>query len=438
MLGIQLPSIRCQRHSQPAKDTVHSMLISLMRGLAALQVAAAHLRAEIFPGLRELADPPLAYQLLAFATAFSHQAVVVFFLISGWLVGGSLLDKLGQPGALRGYAIDRVTRLWTVLLPALLLMLAIGGVTGAVDPSRADLSAANPYSIASFAGNLFGLQTVLVEPYAGNYALWSLSNETWYYIQFPLLLLVFAGRGRLVRIGSATALVLVAATLPFPITLYFLLWLLGAAFSRIRIDCGNVLRAALLGAAVAVAVYFRLKGTNDDLKPASFFQHLCYSVPLLALLASLQVPLALRTRPMHWLARMAHVLSECSFTLYVMHIPLIALMRYAGARHLGRDTLSPHAAPDYAIYGGMLLAIAGASWLCWWLFESRTGSVRRAIKAALRVGAGNAAMQGITEKATERATERANERTTGRATDRPRAEGRTTATGAPKREVAPE
>ncbi len=391
MLAIQLPSIRCQRHSQPAKGTVHSMLIALMRGLAAQQVAAAHLRAEIFPGLRELADPPLAYQLLAFATAFSHQAVVVFFLISGWLVGGSLLDKLGQPGALRGYAIDRATRLWTVLLPALVLMLAIGALTGAVDPARADLSAANDYSLASFAGNVFGLQTVLVEPYAGNYALWSLSNETWYYIQFPLLLLVFAGRGRLVQLGSAAALVLLAAALPFPITLYFLLWLLGAAFSRVRIDCGNVARALLVVVGVAFAVYFRLKGTNDDLKPSSFFQHLGYSVPLLALLCSLQVPLAQRTRRMRWLARGAHVLSEFSFTLYVMHIPLIRLMQYAGTRYLSRNALSPHAPLDYAIYAGMLLAIAGASWLSWLLFESHTFRIRRAIKAALRAGAASAA-----------------------------------------------
>ena len=214
MRSFHVPAIRCQRHSQLDSGSTHSMLISLLRGLAALQVAAAHLRAEVFPGLRELADPPLAYQLLAFCTAFAHQAVVVFFLISGWLVGGSLLDKFGQPGALRNYAIDRATRLWAVLVPALLLMLAIGAIVGTVDPARADLSAANDYSIASFAGNLAGLQTVLVEPYAGNYALWSLSNETWYYVQFPLLLLAFAAGTRASRLAAATALVAIAAALP--------------------------------------------------------------------------------------------------------------------------------------------------------------------------------------------------------------------------------
>ena len=400
MRSLSLPSVRCQRHGQVGHDTVHSLLISLMRGLAALQVAAAHLRAEVFPGVSELADPPLAYQMLAFATAFSHPAVVVFFLISGWLVGGSLLDKLDQPGALRAYAIDRSTRLWTVLLPALFLMLAIGTVTGVVDPTRPDLalSAANDYSLASFAGNLVGLQTVLVEPYGDNYALWSLSNETWYYIQFPLLLLVFVGRGRMVQLGAATLLVLIATSLPFPITLYFLLWLLGAGFSRIRIECGALTRILLVALAVGVAVYFRLQGTNDDLKPASFFQHLGYSLPLLALLASLQVPSTPRSAAARALARGAHFLSEFSFTLYVMHVPLIQLMQYLGMRFAGRNRLSPYEPLDYAIYGGMLLAIAGASWLSYLLFEAHTFRIRRALKTLLNARTRNAATVTATSK----------------------------------------
>ena len=378
-----LPSFRCQSQSRPDGHSVQSLLIALLRGLAALQVAAAHLRAEIFPGLRELADPPLAYQLLAFLTAFSHQAVVVFFLISGWLVGGSLLDKLNQPHALRNYAIDRATRLWTVLLPALLMMLAIGAVIGAVDTARADFSAANEYSMASFAGNLFGLQTVLLPSYGGNYALWSLSNETWYYIQFPLLLLAFTARGSLRRLGAGAALLLVSAALPFPITLYFLLWLLGAAASRLRIECGNGWRAVLVVLGVGCAVYFRIKGSNDDLKPASFFQHLGYSLPLLGLLCSLHAPLASPGRPMRTLARSARLLSEFSFTLYVMHIPLIQLLRHAGLQAFGRSRLSPYSAADYAVYGGMLLALVILSYLSYLLFESRTFRIRRAIKTAV-------------------------------------------------------
>jgi peptidoglycan/LPS O-acetylase OafA/YrhL len=377
-------SIAWQRQRQPEGTSAHSLLISLLRGVAALQVAAAHLRAEMFPGMRELATPPLTYQMLAFATGFAHQAVVVFFLISGWLVGGSLLDKLGEgrPAPLRNYAIDRITRLWTVLAPALLAMLAIGVLTGEVDPGRPDAGLDNAYSASAFAGNLLGLQTVVVENFGGNYALWSLANETWYYIAFPLLLLVFVRGNALRQIGAATALVLMAGALPLPITMYFALWLLGALFSRLRVECGHLLRAGLMAVAVVTSVYFRIKGSNDDLKPESFVQDVLYSVPLLLFLASMQYSFPLLTPARRFIGKAAHWLSEFSFTLYVTHVPAIKLLRYLGREHFGTDRLHPAAPLDYAIYAGMLVALMALAYLSYRLFEAHTFRVRRLLKSA--------------------------------------------------------
>ena len=395
MSATHFPSIRWQRQSQLDSTTGCSLLISLMRGLAALQVAAAHLRAEMFPGLRDIVSPPIYYQALAFATGFAHQAVVVFFLISGWLVGGSLLNKLDAANASAGatgddaspwlaYAIDRLTRLWTVLIPALCLMLLVGVLTQTVDPARVDVSSGNEYSVTTFIGNLVGMQTVAVENYGGNYALWSLANETWYYIQFPLVLLMFTSRNRVRRAGAAALLLVLGATLPLPITLYCALWLLGAAFSRIRIDCGNGARLVLIAVAAACSIYFRLRGSNDDLNAASFVQDLVYSLPLLALLASMQAPLAVKSSRMRIVARVAYTLSEFSFTLYVTHIPVIKLLRYARLETLGHDRLAPHAPLDYAVYAGMLAILLGAAWLSYRMFESHTFRVRRAVKNALQ------------------------------------------------------
>jgi peptidoglycan/LPS O-acetylase OafA/YrhL len=384
MSSIDVPKIQWQRQSQLDNRSVHSLLISLMRGLAALQVAAAHLRSEMFPGLKGMVDPPLYYQLLAFSTGFAHQAVVVFFLISGWLVGGSLLNRIGQPGALLSYAVDRVTRLWTVLVPALCLMLAVGIVITEADPVRADFSAENPYSAATFAGNLLGLQTVLVKNFGGNYALWSLANESWYYVQFPLLLLVFMARSRLRQLGAAAALVLIAGALPGQITLYLALWLLGALFSRVRIECGNGARVALVLVGLCCSVYFRLRGSNDDLTFASFLQDLVYSLPLLIILSSLQRPLLLRSPVSRSVAKLAHLLSEFSFTLYVTHIPLIKLLRYLGLQEFGRGTLAVDAPMDYAVYFGMLLAVLAGAYLSYRLFEAHTFRIRRAIKNAVQ------------------------------------------------------
>jgi peptidoglycan/LPS O-acetylase OafA/YrhL len=396
MVHVHRPSIRWQRQSRLDNTTGCSLLLALMRGLAALQVAAAHLRAEMFPGLRDVGHPAVHYQVLAFATGFAHQAVVVFFLISGWLVGGSLLNKLAAAGSAatttaadgdspwRVYAIDRLTRLWTVLVPALGLMLLVGILTGAVNPARTDVSTANDYSATAFFGNLLGLQTMAVDNYGGNYALWSLANETWYYIEFPLLLIAFTSPSRTRRLGVVAVLLLLGTTLRLPITVYFVLWLLGAAFSRIRIDCGRGTRTALLTVAAGCSIYFRLRGSNDDLSLESFPQDLVTSLPLLVFLSTLQAPRAVRSSPMRLVARLSRFLSELSFTLYVTHIPVIKLLQYIGRQTVGRDRLVPNAPLDCAIYAGMLLALLAAAWLSYLLFESRTARVRRAVKNALQ------------------------------------------------------
>lgn len=377
------PSIHWQARAPLGENAMQSLLISALRGLAALQVAAAHLRAEIYPGLRTLEDPSLAYMGLAFITGFAHQAVVVFFLISGWLVGGSLMNRLGKPQALAHYAIDRFTRLWTVLLPTLLLSLGVGLVMGAAAPGPIDFNPANEFSATALAGNLLGLQTMTVPEFGGNYPLWSLAHETWYYIQFPLLLLVIAGGGALRRAAAAAALILLLATLRDMISLYFAVWLLGAAFSRIRIDCGKTFQALLLVVTLALFVYYRLRGSNDDLVPASFVQDVICSIPFLLLLASFQQPVDTQAPAYVRANRVAVFFSEFSFSLYVVHIPVIFLMRHLGQQFLGRERLDPNAATDFLWYVVLLAVLVLAAYVFYLLFERHTIRIRNALKNLL-------------------------------------------------------
>lgn len=374
-------SFHWQRQSQLDEDSMQSLLMNLLRGIASLQVAAAHLRSEIYPGLRGLDEPGIAYMALAFFTGFAHQAVMVFFLISGWLVGGSLLNKLGKPRALRSYAIDRVTRLWTVLVPTLFLMLGIGLVAGAVTPEPAGFGAtAGDFSAGAFAGNLLGLQTILVDTFGGNYPLWSLANETWYYIQFPLLILIFTGRGLLQQTACALLLALTAAFLPFTMTLYFCIWLLGAAFSRIRVESSFVSRILLLAVAMGVSVYYRLNGLNDDIRPESFVQDLICSLPVVILLAAMVKPVNRESAILRQLGAFGKWLSEFSFTLYVLHVPAIKLMQHIGLTQFGRQKLDPASLADLAIYFGMLAILLASAYLSYLVFERNTYRVRRAVK----------------------------------------------------------
>lgn len=383
MAATATPAIGLPADSPPGDDSWHSLLISLMRGLAAVQVAAAHLRAEFFPGLRAMADPPLAYQALAFCTGFAHQAVILFFLISGWLVGGSLLGKIGQAHALKSYAIDRVTRLWTVLIPTFSLMLLVGLFSGELVPDTIDYSRANNYSVISFAGNLFGLQTVTLATFGGNYPLWSLANETWYYLMFPLLLVVAKGSSATRRVLAMLVLLAIALWLPYAMSLYFLVWLLGAIFSRLKIACGNNARALMLLAFGAISVYYRLTGINDDLVPQAFVQDLVFSLAFLVFLSSTKVQVNPASRLAVRLARTGKFFAEFSFTLYVLHVPLIRLMQHIGIALAGSYRLSPAIPAHFAVYFGLLGALLLLSYTSYLFFESQTPKVRRFLKDLL-------------------------------------------------------
>jgi len=375
-----IPRLTFQSHGQLGDDCWHSIVISLLRGLAAFVVAAAHLRAEMYPGLRTIPNPSLWFQGFAFATGFAHQAVLVFFVISGWLVGGSLLNKMGQPGALGNYAIDRMTRLWTVLVPTFGLALLLGLASGALRPGSVDFSAANEFSALSFAGNLLGLQGVVLENFGGNYALWSLANETWYYVLFPLLVLLFGARRTIPCLVSGAGLALAVVLLPLNIILYFAIWLLGVAFSRVRIECGTGVRCLWLVLLAAVASYFRLTADNDRFDQTTLGMDLILSLMFLTLLSSLQFKTAPTSKLARPLARIGSFFAEFSFSLYVLHLPLIFLLQHLALTHFGLSQLSPKEPLHFVVYSGMLGFLLLGSYLSYLLFESRTYRIRRIAK----------------------------------------------------------
>ncbi|MEW6373346.1 MAG: acyltransferase family protein [Pseudomonadota bacterium] len=380
MRSTKMPRLTLQAHGQLGDDYWHSIVISLMRGLAAFVVAAAHLRAEMYPGLRTVADPSLWFQGFAFATGFAHQAVLVFFVISGWLVGGSLLNKMGQPGVMANYAIDRATRLWTVLIPTFGLTLVFGLGTGVLLPGSIDFSAANEFSALSFIGNLLGLQRVVLSDFGGNYALWSLANETWYYVLFPLLVLLFTTRRTSSRLASGAALALAAVVLPVEIILYFAIWLLGVAFSRVRIECGAGMRYLWLLPLAAASVYFRLTGDNDRFDQTTLGMDLFLSVMFLMLLSSLQFKAAPTSKVARPLARIGNFFAEFSFSLYVLHLPLIFLLKHVALTQFGLRQLSPSEPLHFAVYLGMLATLLLGAYLSYLLFERHTYRIRRLAK----------------------------------------------------------
>lgn len=383
MRPIKMPRLTFQAHGQLGDECWHSVLISLLRGLAAFEVAAAHLRAAMYPSLRSVADPSLWFQGFSFATGFAHHAVLVFFVISGWLVGGSLLDKIRRPDAVANYAIDRVSRLWTVLIPTFVLTLLFGLGTGVVSSQTVDFNPANDYSALVFGANLVGLQTIVVPTFGGNFPLWSLANETWYYVLFPLLVMIFCAPRRAQRVACGAAFVLLAALLPTAIIGYFAVWLLGVAFSRIRIEFSDVQRFGWLVLLLASWGYYRLTGDMNGFELVNLLPDLACSIIFVVLLSSLQFKAAATSKLRRPLAKVGTFFADFSFSLYVLHVPLIFLLQHFAQTQWGLRQLSPHEPLHFAIYLGMLAFLLTASYLAYWLFESRTYQLRRLLKRML-------------------------------------------------------
>ncbi|MGV7207282.1 sugar transferase [Oxalobacteraceae bacterium A2-2] len=361
------------------------LALNLLRGLAALQVAAAHLRALAYPGLQQARDAAWWYWGLAFWTGFGHLAVVCFFVISGWLVGGSLLDRHRQPGAYRHYALDRLTRLWTVLLPCFLLMLALKLGDGTLDPRRPSFAPDGLWSGATLLGNLLGLQTVLLPCFGDDFPLWSLANETAYYLLFPLLLWAATARATGQRAAALAAALAYAALLGTAISAYFLLWLLGAGASRMRVEAGPRTCLALWLLLGATATALRVLGYQDDQSLASLPQDLLFGALLALALCSLPARAA-PSAPVRLLRAAGTFLAGFSFTLYVLHLPLMrALWAYRGGQ-----PLAPDQAGSLPVYAAMLAATVLLCYLVHLPFEAQTGTLRNWLRSRLAGAAARA------------------------------------------------
>lgn len=133
---------------------------------------------------------------------------------------------------------------------------------------------------------------------------------------------------------------------------------------------------------VGMAGYFRVTAGNDMLDAQSYSQHLIFSIPALLLLSSLQT----KTNPAHkalmHAKRVGNVVAGFSFTLYVIHIPLLVLLTsFWSPLRAGR--LSPYELSSLASYIVILAGFLIASYIFHLPFEAQTHRVRNYLKRIL-------------------------------------------------------
>ena len=195
-----------------------SVYLDLVRATAALLVLFYHASNDEFGGLW-------------LKRAFSHTGtpgVIIFFVLSGFVISWTAATKERD---FKVFIINRLARLWSVAIPALVVTYFADKVGFAIYPqiysAIDDWTAllAHPFSHLAMSGVFLNQIWFLdIRPLSNN-PFWSLCYEWWYYAAFGCFVLI---RG---RAGSLLSLAAFAVMGP-KIWLLFPIWLMGVAVHR--------------------------------------------------------------------------------------------------------------------------------------------------------------------------------------------------------------
>ena len=278
-----------------------------------------------------LAFPQFTRGEFSFSEHRGHTAVVIFFVLSGYVISHATRQRETR---LSDFTVSRIVRIYSVVLPALLL-------TNLVDltlPSQ-DLSYQYHHYLEYLGLFLvFGTDYwFLTETAFSNMPFWSLSYEIPYYVFFACMV-YFTGRRRLLLGGAVALLVGPRQWLLFP------LWMAGAAVSswhsqypvmpvlsrrlnaRILFATSLVLLIAFMWTEADMALNFHLlwnwfpPGATSFLRYSDYFpgDYLMGALVALNLLSACYADLRFG------LAAPAIVAAAgCSFTLYLTHFPFL-------------------------------------------------------------------------------------------------------------------
>jgi peptidoglycan/LPS O-acetylase OafA/YrhL len=285
-----------------------SAYLDLMRVGAATVVFFGHLSAMVITG-------GFLWQIMP----YGHSAVIVFFVLSGFVIQFAAEVK---EHTLYDFSVARLARLYSVVLPAILLTAACDAIGLHHNPAVYDLTRYHEIWWRMLGSLFFLTQSWGRVTLLSNDAYWSLPYEFWYYVIFAAATFL-KGWKRLVVLAVSGAIAGPAILLLGPI------WAAGAMTYRLakHVTLEKPM-AWFVWATSGIAAIAVTLANSDPVKPLSPFLPTAFSwldLPLGALVAvnifsasSLSFGLSRFHRP---IAKMAGM----TFALYLFHFPLMHL-----------------------------------------------------------------------------------------------------------------
>jgi peptidoglycan/LPS O-acetylase OafA/YrhL len=355
-------------------------LIDLLRWGSACLVALGHVRNLLFVDYGAVSYPSPLLKAFYALTGLGHEAVIAFFVISGYLVGGGLIVHGSTRAALPDYFIHRFSRIYIVLLPALAITALLDLLGALAQPSLynhpgwatvLDFSAADRHGAFILVCNAINLQDAFCPSFGSNGPLWSLAYEWFYYLTFPLVLLWATGlqkQGPTLRLITISALAILALAWVFPKYIaYYPIWLMGAVARLVALR-HPLSRYWAYAALAALPVLLALA------RPHIFSALVTDSLIGAALAVILSNP-ETASGP-RFLSRFSGKMAGFSYSLYVVHFPLlvfvVALLMRSGVM-VGR---LPPSAVAFGLFFASLALAYGFAWAFSQVTERQTSRLR--------------------------------------------------------------
>lgn len=369
-----------------------SGLFDLFRWVAAMVVLMCHTRSMFYGSFYDIPHPTILDRGLFAMTLFWHQAVMVFFVLSGYFIGSSVLKSVSEDRfSWKRYLINRWSRLYIVLIPALILTVVLDQIGMSLWGTNAYQGAENRSSVIIWLASLFMAQPVHFPQYGTNTPLWSLSYEFWYYLLFPAIVLATSkknsGKYRLAMLLFIVGMLLF---MQLRMALYFLVWLLGVLVAVMPVlkqwntrkwaypIIGLFSMGGMIGVRLLERLSFRGLGNHwpsqlcSDLILSVFFALFCYATKAYACLSpGKSFPLV----------KLHKGLADFSYTSYLTHHPIIVFISASGLIQGGE--LLGKGRWDILIFAGLILFVVGCAYLISLFTERKTSVIRKWITAKL-------------------------------------------------------
>lgn len=288
-----------------------SLYLDLVRLFAAIIVLLHHVWPTIFP------NNPLPWP--------GHEAVVVFFVLSGYVIAYST-----KSDSFSDYFVSRSARVLSVVVPALLLSLFVASDEPVKYASATENFWHNWLLNATFMAQSFGFNAAM--PYNGPF--WSICYEVWYYAIFAAW--VFSPTRLRVLVTLAAIVVAglkIVALLP--------VWLLGVALFRYMPKFSPRFALALfLGTGLAGFVFF-YSGASHAMRGmmSTAFPEFMLSLGasnqfigdyILGIIVTFHfAAVASMDKALGWMqkgAKQIRFASSFTFSTYLYHMPLTVLL----------------------------------------------------------------------------------------------------------------